>query len=235
MQMLQVPPVPVEDPTGDPTPSLQTLVTDADLHAAVAVYVAQQPRLFRIAQRILGGTVEAEDIVQEVWVRWQRTDRTLVNNPPAFLAVATSRLAINLLHAAPTRREAAVTPWLEDLADAAHSGAGPESSAERTEAVALALHVLLERLNASERAAYLLRDVFDYPYRRIAAVLPVSVTNARQLVSRARRRLHSPRRQAVSTESHRRLVRAFHAADQSGDFAGLEALLVADIARQHPD
>lgn len=227
---LRAPPTPVEDPTGDLASSLPTLVTDADLRAAVAVYVAQQPRLIRIAYRILGSTVEAEDVVQEVWVRWQRTDRARVNNPPAFLAAATTRLAINVLHAAPTRREAAVTPWLEDLADSAHPGTGPETTAERAEAAALVLHLLLERLTPSERAVYLLREGFDYPYCKIAAVLPVSVTNARQLASRARRRLPCPQRQPVSSQAHRRLVRAFRAADQTGDFAGLEALLAADIA-----
>jgi RNA polymerase sigma-70 factor, ECF subfamily len=223
---------PLDDLTNHETTIPRDPGTELGLASAVAVYVAQRPRLFKIAYRILGSVAEAEDVVQEVWVRWQCTDRTLVNNPPAFLATATSRLAINVLQAARTRHEAAVTPWLEDLADsAAHPGAGPEATAERTEAVDLALHLLMERLNPAERAAYLLRNGFDYPYRKIAAVLHLGAANARQLVSRAHRRLHSPRRQPVSSETHRRLVRAFVSAAQAGEFAELETLLAADIAR----
>ncbi len=233
MHMLQAPPAtPLAHLVNRGTPSPQTPPTELDLSFAVAVYAAQRPRLFRIAYRILGSAVEAEDVVQEVWVRWQRTDQTTVNNPPAFLATATSRLAINVLQAARRRHETAVTPWLEDLADSAvQAGGGPETTAERTEAVGLALHLLLERLNPAERAAYMLRKGFDYPYWKIAAVLSLSPTNARQLVSRAHRRLHSPRCQPVSSETHRRLVHAFVSAAQSGEFAELEVLLAGGIAR----
>ena len=201
-----------------------------DLQSAVAVFAEQRPRLFKIAHRILGSASEAEDVVQEVWMRWQRTDRSAVINPPAFLATATTRIAINVIQAAHSRRETAVTPWLEDLAGSALDGGdGPEGTAERTEVVELAIGVLLERLNPAERAAYVLRKGFDYPYDTIAAVLHLSVANARQLVSRAHRHLHSPRRQPVCIDTHRRLVRAFVTAARVGELDELEGLLAADV------
>ena len=199
---------------------------------AVDVYVAERRRLLGIANRILGSTAEAEDVVQEVWIRWQRTDRALVDNPPAFLTTATTRLAINVLQAARTRHEVAVTPWLEDVADPAQDvAADPQSTAERTDGVERALHLLLERLSPTEYAAYLLRIGFDYPYRRIAAVLGLSAANARQLVSRSHGHVRSARRRPVSSATHARLVRAFRSAAHGGELAELEALLAAGAAR----
>jgi RNA polymerase sigma-70 factor (ECF subfamily) len=207
---------------------------DAELRWAVEVYVAQRPRLLRIAQRILGGAAEADDVVQEVWVRWQRTDRSRVQNPAAFLATSAGRLAINVRQAARSRHETASTPWLAEAADeTAPRAGGPEVAAERAEAAEVAMRVLLERLNAPERAAYVLRNGFGYPYLRIAQVLHLSAANSRQLVSRAHGRLHSPRRQPVSPEAHRRLVRAFESAARTGALPELEALLAADVAQHH--
>jgi RNA polymerase sigma-70 factor (ECF subfamily) len=200
---------------------------------AVAVYLAQRPRLLRIAYRVLGDAAEADDVVQEVWLRWQRTDRTVVQNPAAFLATTTSRLAINVRQAARTRHESAGTPWLDEVAAPAaraDRADGPEVAVERTEAAALALRLLLERLTAAERAAYVLRNGLDYPYGRISAVLDLSTANSRQLVSRAHRRLRSAHRQPVSAETHRRLVRAFLSASRAGEVAELEALLSAEVA-----
>lgn len=198
---------------------------DPELEQAAAVFTAQQPHLLAVARRILGSATEAEDVVQETWVRWQRTDRRAVTNPPGFLATVTSRLAINVLQSARTRHETAVTPWLENMA--APSG-GTESTVELTEGVELALHVLLERLSPTERAAYVLRKGFDYPYSEVAALLLLSAPNARQLVSRAHARLHSGVRRPVSRDTRRRLSRAFAAAAHAGEFAELEGLLAAD-------
>lgn len=209
-------------------PARQPRSADLDLQAAVAVFVTQKPRLVKIAHRILADRGDAEDVVQEVWLRWQRTDRDMVNSPPAFLATATSRIAINVVQSARSRHEAAVTPRIPEILVIAED---PESTAERTAGVELALHVLLERLNPAERAAYVLRNGFDYPYREIASVLQLSIANARQLVRRAHARIHSARRQPVSVDAHRRLVRAFVTAARAGEFTELETLLVADIAR----
>jgi RNA polymerase sigma-70 factor (ECF subfamily) len=198
---------------------------DPELEQAAAVFTAQQPHLLAIARRILGSATEAEDVVQETWVRWQRTDRRAVMNPPGFLATATSRLAINVLRSARTRHETTVTPWLENMADPAGD---TETTVERTEAVEMALHVLLERLSPAERAAYVLRKGFDYPYSEVAALLLLSAPNARQLVSRGHARLHSGVRRPVPQDTRRRLARAFAAAARAGEFAELEALLSAD-------
>jgi RNA polymerase sigma-70 factor (ECF subfamily) len=198
---------------------------DIDLEEAAGTFVALRPRLFRIAYRALGDAAEAEDIVQEVWLRWQRTDRREVDNPQAFLATATRRLAINVLQSARTRHETALMPWLEDPVDAR---VDLETTAERTSEVELALRVLLERLSPAERAAFVLRKGFDYPYGKVATILHVSAANARQLVSRAHARLYCSRRLPVGLDAHRRLVRAFVTAARAGEFAELESLLTAD-------
>jgi RNA polymerase sigma-70 factor (ECF subfamily) len=188
----------------------------------------QRPRLVTIARRVLGDVDDAEDVVQETWVRWQRTDVRTVTNPPGFLTTAASRLALNSLGSARVRYEVAATPALDVIADAC---SGPETTAERTEAVEVSMRVLLERLSAAERGAYVLRKGFEYPYPDVAAVLGLSAPNARQLVSRAGTRIHSAGRRPVRLEAHRRLVRAFLTAARTGEFAELEALLAADVRR----
>lgn len=226
--VLETPAALVEAPTGREVENHSPTPREIDLQQAVVIFLAQRPQLFKIAYRILGSAGEAEDVVQETWVRWQRTERRVVNNPPGFLATATSRLAINVLQSARTRHETAVTPWQKELVDPDSS---PETTAERTETVELVLHVLLERLSPAERAAYVLRKGFDYPYPKVATVLHLSAPNARQLVSRAHARIHCPRRQPVSLDVHRRLVRAFVTAAEAGEFTDLETLLEADIGR----
>lgn len=196
----------------------------------VATFTSQRPRLVKIATRILGDTAEAEDVVQEVWLRWQRTNREAIDNPQAFLATATARVAINVVQSAHHRRETSVTPWLHDMT-VVEAASDPATNAERAEAAEQALGLLLERLSPSERAVFLLRNAFDYPYARIADVLPLSAANARQLVRRAHLRLGSPRGHPVRSNAPRRLVHAFIAAAQAGEFAELEAVLVAEIGR----
>jgi RNA polymerase sigma-70 factor, ECF subfamily len=197
----------------------------SELDQAASVFVSARPRLFMIAYRILGSVSEAEDIVQEVWLRWQGTDRTVVISPPPFLAITTTRLAINVAQSARRRRETYVGPWLPEPVD---SGVDPETGAERGETIAFAVLLLLERLTPTERAAYVLREGFDYPYRQIAEILQLSVANTRQLVRRARKRIAVERCQPVGPAAHRRLVQAFLAAAQGGSLADLEDLLAAD-------
>ncbi|GAA3595511.1 RNA polymerase sigma-70 factor [Nonomuraea rosea] len=196
-----------------------------DLDQAVAVFAGVRPRLFGIAYRMLGSAAEAEDLVQDVWLRWQSYDRATVTDPAAFLATAITRLAINALQSARVRRETYIGPWLPEPVD---TGADPYLGAERGEALGFAVLLLLERLSPTERAAYVLREAFDYPYRQIADIIQVSEVAVRQLVSRARKHLVSERRAPVTPAEQRRLLTAFVAAARAGDLAALEGILAAD-------
>ncbi|MEW9552827.1 RNA polymerase sigma factor SigJ [Nonomuraea sp. NPDC050783] len=196
------------------------------LERAAAAFVELRPRLFGIAYRMLGSAAEAEDIVQEVWLRWQAADRPSVENPPAFLALVTTRLALNAAQSARARRESYVGPWLPEPVD---TSADPALGAERGEALELGLLLLLERLTPTERAAYVLRQAFDYPYGQIADILQLSPANARQLVSRARKHLTAGRRERIDKNQHRRLLAVFLAAARRGDVAALEDLFAADV------
>ncbi|GHH94109.1 RNA polymerase sigma-70 factor [Streptomyces capillispiralis] len=200
---------------------------DADsLDRATRDFLAARPQLFGIAYRVLGSAVEAEDILQETWLRWQNTDRAAVHEPVAFLTTITARLAINHAQSARVRRESYVGPWLPEPVDTRHD---PQLGAERAEALELAVLLLLERLNPVERAAYVLREAFDYPYKQVADILETSEGNARQLVSRARKHLAAERGERVSPADHRRLLEVFLAAAQTGDLAVLEDVLAADV------
>lgn len=203
----------------------ETSPTESSLDQAVAVFVELRPRLFGIAYRVLGSAVEAEDVVQEAWMRWQKTDRSVVVSPIAFLSSTTTRLAINVAQSARVRRETYIGPWLPEPID---TGTDPEVGAERAEALELALLLVLEKLNPTERAAYVLREAFDYAYAEIAEILQLSLVNVRQIVSRARKRLSAERREPVDTAEHRRLLETFVSAAQTGNVALLEALLTPD-------
>ncbi|MCX5329143.1 MULTISPECIES: RNA polymerase sigma-70 factor [unclassified Streptomyces] len=200
---------------------------DADsLDQATREFIAVRPRLFGIAYRVLGSVAEAEDIVQDAWLRWQNTDRAEVLDSTAFLATVTSRLAINLAQSARKRRESHVGPWLPEPVD---TSADPQLGAERAEALDLAVLLLLEKLNPVERAAYVLREAFEYPYPQIADMLETSEANTRQLVSRSRKRLRAERREQVSPTAHQRLLEVFLSAAQGGDLKVLEDVLTEDV------
>ncbi|MFF8726606.1 RNA polymerase sigma-70 factor [Streptomyces sp. NPDC015171] len=199
---------------------------DDSLHAAADAFERLRPRLFGIAYRVLGSVSEAEDVVQDVWVRWQGADRATVLDPGAFLAKTTTRLAINVAQSARVRREAYVGPWLPEPVD---TSVDPQVGAERGEALELAVLMILQRLNPVERAAYVLREAFDYAYDEIAGMLQLTQANTRQIVSRARKRLAAERRAPVDTAQHRRLLDAFVAAARHGDVAALENVLSADV------
>lgn len=191
------------------------------------LFIAVQPRLYAVAVRVLGDAGEAEDVVQEAWLRWERADRAKVHSPPAFLAVTATRLALNVALSARKRREWPAGYRLPDTAD---RGAGPETAAERREAVETAIRLMLERLTPAERATYLLRTAFDYPYRRIAEVLHLNVDHARQLARRAHGALAAGRRRPADPVTQRRLVEAFLTAARTGDAGDLERLLAAGLA-----
>jgi RNA polymerase sigma-70 factor (ECF subfamily) len=189
-------------------------------------FTEARPRLFGVAYRMLGSAAEAEDIVQDVWLRWQATDRSVVENPPAFLATTTTRMCINFSQSAHSRRETYVGPWLPEPVD---TSSDPALGAERGEALGLAILLLLEKLSPTERAAYVLREAFDYSHREIADILQVEEANARQLVSRARKHIADERRTSASSEEQRRLLEAFISAAQKGDLAALEDLFAEDV------
>jgi RNA polymerase sigma factor (sigma-70 family) len=183
-------------------------------------FMSVRPRLFGIAYRMLGSAAEAEDIVQDVWVRWQTADRSRVRDAAAFLVTTATRLAINVMQSARSRRETCVEPWLREPVD---TSADPRLRAERGQAVALGLRLLLEKLTRTERAAFILREAFDYPYRDIANVLRLEEANARQVVTRARQHVANGRRIPANSTEQRRLLEAFIAAAQYGDLGGLQA------------
>jgi RNA polymerase sigma-70 factor (ECF subfamily) len=197
-----------------------------DLDEAAAVFMSVRPRLFGIAYRMLGSVTEAEDLVQDVWLRWQAYDRGTVANPGAFLATTTTRLAINALHSARARRETYIGPWLPEPVD---TSADPYLGAERGEALEFAALLLMEKLTPNERAAYVLREAFDYPYGQIADVLQSTEPAVRQLVSRARKHMASERRTPASAAAQRELLTTFIAAARSGDMAALERLLATGV------
>jgi RNA polymerase sigma-70 factor (TIGR02957 family) len=192
----------------------------------LSAFVGVRPRLFGIAYRMLGSAAEADDIVQDVWLRWQATDRSVVENPPAFLATTTTRMCINFSQSAQSRRESYVGPWLPEPVD---TSSDPALGAERAEALGLAILLLLEKLSPTERAAYVLREAFDYSYRQIADILQMEEANTRQLVSRARKHIADGRRTPASSEEQQRLLEAFIGAAQKGDLAALEGLFAENV------
>jgi RNA polymerase sigma-70 factor, ECF subfamily len=199
--------------------------------AHTASFEAVRPRLFGIAYRTLESAADADDVVQDTWIRWQGTDRNNVRDAAAFLATTTKRLALNVAQSARVRRETSVDPWDPEPVDVQ---ADPTLGAERREALELAMRTLMEKLSPSERAAYLLREAFDYPYRRISDVLATSEANARQLLTRARLHLASEPRRQVSAAEQQRFIDAFVDAAQTGDLRTLEQLLAAHVVTSSP-
>ena len=198
----------------------------AELDDAADVFSRERRRLFGIAYRMLGSVADAEDILQDAWIRWQHTDRSAVREPRALLTTVVTRLCINQMQSAHARRETYIGPWLPEPVNTEDD---PLLGAERGEALDFAVLLLLEKLTPTERAAYVLREALDYPYERIAEIVRSSVPSARQLVSRARKHLADNRRNAVSAGEHRRLLETFLVAAQTGDVAALEDLFASDV------
>jgi len=204
----------------------ESSLTDDDDASGLAAFLRARPRLFGIAYRMLGSVADAEDLVQETWTRWQGYDRGGVRDPQAFLATTTTRLAMNVLQSARARHETYIGPWLPEPID---TEADPELVAERSDTLQFAVLILLERLTPAERAVYVLREAFGYAYRQIAEVISTTEEAARQLASRARKRIAADKRQPVDDTEHRRLLLAFIDAARSGDIAALESLLAEDV------
>ncbi|CAL9521856.1 hypothetical protein SUDANB121_03871 [Nocardiopsis dassonvillei] len=196
------------------------------LERAEEVFRGVRGRLFGIAYRVLGSATEAEDVLQEAWIRWQTYDRSTVREPEAFLATTVTRLAINVARSARARHESYVGPWLPEPVD---TSADPALGAERGAVLEIAVLMLLERLTPTERAAYVLREAFDYPYDRISEIIGQTAANTRQLVSRARRHVSRERRAGVGAAEQKRLLAAFVNAARRGDMSALEELLAHDV------
>jgi RNA polymerase sigma factor (sigma-70 family) len=197
-----------------------------------------RPVGFAVAYRMLGSVSEAEDIVQDAFLRIHRKldDGEHIESPRAYLATVVARLCIGHLRSARVRRETYVEALPEPLvgepgAELAVGGVDPAGHAEVADSLSLAFLVLLESLSPEQRAAFLLREVFDYPYDQIAAIVATSEGNARQLVARARRHVEQRRpRFEPSRERRERLARRFFAAAQNGDLGALEELLAHDVS-----
>jgi RNA polymerase sigma-70 factor (ECF subfamily) len=187
--------------------------------------------LFGVAYRMLGSAADAEDAVQDAWLRLQRADRSGIEDLRAWLTTVTGRICLDRLRSAQARRETYTGPWLPEpivtrLVDPA---AGPAELAELGDSVRIALLAVLERLTPEQRIAFVLHDVFGVPFGEVAAALGTSAAAARQHASRARKAVHSaePRRTASAAEQ-REVLTAFFAAARSGDLGGLLQLLAPD-------
>jgi len=191
---------------------------------------ALRPRLFGIAYRMLGVRADAEDVVQDTWLRWNAADRQALQSAEAWLVTVATRLALDRLRAAKVQREAYPGEWLpEPIVEL--DDETPERIVERADQLSLAFLHLLERLGPEERAAYLLRQAFDYDYDEIAAMLEKSESAVRQSVHRATERLRLDRpRFDVPREQHLQLLQRFVAAASTGDRASIRALLADDVA-----
>ena len=190
-----------------------------------------RPATFAIAYRMLGSVAEAEDVVQEALLRVHRAleEGQRIDSPRAYAATVATRLAIDHLRSARVRRETYVGEWLpEPIVTDPRSD--PARQAEMADSLSLAFLVLLESLSPEQRAVLLLRDVFDYGYEEIAAIVGTSQANARQLATRARRHVDERRPRFEASRAQRdELARRFFAAAQEGDVGALEALLAQDV------
>jgi RNA polymerase sigma-70 factor (ECF subfamily) len=192
------------------------------------VFETHRPRLLGLAYRLLGSRSDAEDVVQDAWLRWRQADRSAIRDTEAWLVTATTRLGIDRLRLARTERETYFGPWLPEPFSVDEAPT-PERGAEIAEQVSLAFLSVLERLGPEERAAFLLKEVFDYDYAQIAELIGQSEANCRQMVHRARTRVQADRpRFTVTPEKHRSLLERFMRAAQSGDRNAIVQLLDAD-------
>ena len=200
---------------------------------ALDEFEGRRPRLFGIAYRMLGSATDADDVLQDAWLRWRAVDQTRVSDPAAFLARTVTNLCLTALTSARARREVYVGPWLPEpvLTGTAGAELGPLDRAEQRDSVSFALLAVLERLSAPERAAYVLREAFAYSAGEVAELIGTSEANVRQLHARARRRVAGTGAASRQADPARlqHLVETFLDASRGGDLAALEALLSEDV------
>jgi RNA polymerase sigma factor (sigma-70 family) len=188
-----------------------------------------RPRLETIAYRLLGSAHEAEDLVQETFLRWQAADVDRVDSPEAWLTKVLTNLCLNQLTSARARRETYVGRWLPEPLLAGDPMLGPADTAEQRESVSYAVLTLMERLSPNERAVYVLREAFDYPHREIAGILDITEASSQQIFHRARKHVASGRvRGDIDRAAAQRIVEEFLAAATSGQTDELVRLLTGD-------
>jgi RNA polymerase sigma-70 factor (ECF subfamily) len=190
-----------------------------------------RPLMFSIAYRMLGSATEAEDIVQEAYLRYQAAAPGSIASPKAFLSTIVTRLCLNQLQSARAQRETYIGPWLpEPIFTETDERANPSHQAEMHDSISFAFLALLEELSPLERAVFLLREVFDYEYDEIATILSKDPAACRQVFSRAKKHVAEGRpRFAPAPEAQRRLLSQFLEATRAGDLDGLMALLAEDV------
>ena len=206
--------------------SMRNIIVRAETSAnddGLSAFLAARARLLGIANRILKSAAEAEDLVQDVWVRWQTTDRSTVRDAVAFLVTMTRHLAINVIRCARSRRQSSFGSSLQESVD---TRPDPQVGVEQSEKLVDAVVVLLEKLSPAERAAYVLRVAFDYSYREIANILRLEEANVRQLVTRARQHVVDGQHCSVNSAAQRNFLDVFLAAAQQGALAKFESFLV---------
>ena len=194
------------------------------------IFSTDRPLFFSIAYRMLGSASDAEDVLQDAWLRYAAADRSAIRSPQAFATTIVTRLCLDRLKSARTTREEYIGPWLPEPVLTREMD-DPEGTLQRAESVTLAFLVLLEKLSPEERAVFLLKDVFEYGHEEIADILGLSIENSRQLLHRARARLAAARPRLNGTaESRRAVAERFARAFASGDAAGLTAMLAHDVS-----
>jgi RNA polymerase sigma-70 factor (ECF subfamily) len=197
---------------------------DAEAEASQR-FEAQRPLAFSIAYRMLGSKAEAEDVVQDAWLRWQQSDRSVLSSDRAWLTTIVTRLCLDQLKSARVRRETYAGPWLPEPLVDQETQLPPD-----LEAISMAFMVLFETLSPLERAVFLLQQVFDHSHAEIAGIVGASEAACRQALSRAKRQLKARRpRFASSRQSHERLLTAFVQAVGSGDLNALTSIFAEDV------
>jgi RNA polymerase sigma-70 factor (ECF subfamily) len=193
-------------------------------------FEAERPHLRAVAYRMLGSLAEAEDAVQETWLRLSHSDTSTVSNLGGWLTTVVTRICLNMLHTRQSRREESLEAPVPEPITRAFGGIDPEEEAELADSVGLALLVVLDTLAPAERLAFVLHDIFAVPFDEIAPLVERSPTAARQLASRARRRVRGAAREAdADLAASREVVDAFLAASRGGDFDALLAVLDPDV------
>jgi len=197
-------------------------------NSALAAFQEHRPELFGIAYRMLGSVADAEDILQDAWLRWSSVDANRVRQPRAYLARTVTNLSLNKLQSAAVRRETYVGPWLPEPLVTAEEDAAHE--AEQNEAVSLAMLVVLETLSPLERAVFILKEVFGFSYGEIAGMLDRNETAVRQVGTRARSHVQARRpRYDAPADTRRRVTDEFLAACLGGDISHVMELLAPDV------
>src|SRR5688572_4638371 len=195
----------------------------------VEVFEGARARLEAIAYRLLGSANDAEDVVQDTFLRWQSADRELIETPEAWLTKVLTNICLNRLTSARAKRETYVGQWLPEPVFAGDRMLGPAETAEQRESVSIAMLTLMERLSANERTVYVLREAFGHPHAEIAEILDLTEANCQQIYRRAKQHLATGRtRVEVDAAGARKIVEEFLAAALSGNTDSLVQLLADD-------